>query len=316
VALDGKGQKGQEGASEEDEARQEQLRCYGLTVVWLALFCDYLLMTIVIPIFPSALPSRSEFEIGVLFSSKAAMQLVAAPLVAHFIDGCGLVPLIVGLLVEALSTLLFAGTEGYGIWLAARAVQGVASSMILSAGVLPVQQLWAEDQKAMGVAMAYATTGIISGVTFGPPVGGLLYEVASPLPFLVLAVFIGLTAVVAVVYYAYAAQPVRTEEAAAELGQTSTCDKVCSLLHDPRICVTLGALLIANAAISCLESTLGYYLEHNMGMSTGQVGLIYVTTALPSVICSSYAGDLGNWYGRWVVILVGMVIQGSFLTPF
>lgn len=42
------------------------------------------------------------------------------------------------------------------------------------------------------------------------------------------------------------------------------------------------------------------------------MGLIYVTTALPSVICSYLAGDIGNRFGRWVVICGGMVTQGAF----
>ena len=58
---------------------------------------------------------------------------------------------------------------------------------------------------------------------------------------------------------------------AAELQAVSTSDKACQLLQDCRVTVTLGALLVANAAISCLESTLGYYLEHELGMSPGQV---------------------------------------------
>ena len=252
----------------DNDDAEDQNRFRGLTVVWLALFCDYLLMTIVIPIFPSSLPSSSEFEIGLLFSSKAAMQLVAAPVVASIIDGWGLVPLILGLLVEALSTLIFACTTGDGTWFAARAVQGLASSMVLSAGFLHVQQLHAADQKALGRAMAFATTGIISGVTIGPPIGGVLFEVEPSLPFVVLASFMGLSTAMAVAYYTYSPQPAAQ---AAELQEVSTSDKACQLLQDCRVTVTLGALLVANAAISCLESTLGYYLEHELGMSPGQV---------------------------------------------
>jgi len=116
----------------------------GLAIVWAALFCDYLLMTIVIPIFPSALPAKSSFEIGVLFSSKAACQLLAAPFVASIVDGWGTLPIIIGLAVECISTVLFALTTGYEVWFAARAVQGIASSLVLSSGFLHVQHLFAE----------------------------------------------------------------------------------------------------------------------------------------------------------------------------
>ena len=53
-------------------------------------------------------------------------------------------------------------------------------------------------------------------------------------------------------------------------------------------------------------------MEHEQGISPGEVGLLYMTTALPSVIASKYAGDLGNQYGRANVLLFGMVQQGLF----
>ena len=64
------GEEKMEENSETNEDSWSQRNKYGLMVVWGALFCDYLLMTLVIPIFPSALPTYSEFEIGLLFSSK------------------------------------------------------------------------------------------------------------------------------------------------------------------------------------------------------------------------------------------------------
>ena len=111
-----------------------------------------------------------------LLLPQAACQLLAAPLVASVVDGWGLVPLIVGLLVECLSTALFGVTSGYEVWFGARAIQGLASSLVLSTGpslhplgrpthpsagggFLHVQQLYAGDNAGLGNAMGIATTG-------------------------------------------------------------------------------------------------------------------------------------------------------------
>lgn len=57
-----------------------------LVTVWSALFTDYFLMTVVIPIFNVALHGESEFRIGLLFSSKAIVQIISAPFWSLVID--------------------------------------------------------------------------------------------------------------------------------------------------------------------------------------------------------------------------------------
>eukprot|EP00658_Telonema_sp_P-2_P011294 TRINITY_DN14287_c0_g1_i2.p1 TRINITY_DN14287_c0_g1~~TRINITY_DN14287_c0_g1_i2.p1 ORF type:complete len:176 (+),score=39.85 TRINITY_DN14287_c0_g1_i2:222-749(+) len=76
--------------------------------------------------------------------------------------------------------------------------------------------------------------------------------------------------------------------------------------------VTLVALFAANAAISCLESTFGLFMEHEFHLSPGMVGLMYMPGAVASVLAAKFSGILGNKYGRWKVVMLGMVIQGSF----
>jgi F0F1-type ATP synthase assembly protein I len=40
--------------------------------------------------------------------------------------------------------------------------------------------------------MSIVTTGIISGVTFGPPIGGLLFDIHHSVPFFFLILLIGI----------------------------------------------------------------------------------------------------------------------------
>ena len=112
----------------------------------------------VIPIFPTL--GRSEIDTGILFGAKAGCQLLSAPVVAMFVDGFDLEPLIIGLTIEALSNIVFACTGDYYAWLGARALQGVASSAILSSGFLYVQRTYGTSNDKIGVAMSLVTTGI------------------------------------------------------------------------------------------------------------------------------------------------------------
>ena len=137
-------------------------RSRSLAVVWASLFVDYALMTVVIPVFPVL--DAGEVATGVLFSSKAAVQIFSAPLVASVVDNYELVPLAFGLTVEICTTIVFAFTRSYSIWLCCRAAQGFASACIISSGFLYIQQINAGDNVAQGKAMGLVTTGIISGV--------------------------------------------------------------------------------------------------------------------------------------------------------
>jgi len=297
-------------------------RAYGILVVWLALFCDYALMTVVIPIFPTL--GASEFATGLLFSGKAMLQVLSVPFVAKIVDGQGLKPLVVGLCINLTSNLVFAMTSDYNTWLFARAVQGLASSCILCSGFLHIQQLHPVDSE-LGEAMGVVTTGIITGVTVGPPVGGVLFAVQPQAPFIVLSGVLllvsGLTVLYMVKYPMERGQMKRLadndhdeDDETAKLPHQpeSAAQKVWELLTDPHILVALGALWVANAVIACLESTLGYYLENEMHLTPGEVGLVYMVTAIPSVIGAKVSGGFGNRFGRARVIQLGMVMQGAF----
>ena len=55
-------------------------------------------MTIVIPIFPVL--GAGTVQTGLLFSAKACVQVISAPVVATFVDKQGLRPMIAGLCIE------------------------------------------------------------------------------------------------------------------------------------------------------------------------------------------------------------------------
>lgn len=275
-------------------------------------------MTIVIPIFPVL--KESEVRTGMMFSAKAAVQIFSAPLVATIVDDLGLCPLMLGLAVEVVSTLVFAFTQDYTIWFSARACQGIASACILSSGFLHVQRAYKDDPLAMGAAMGTVTTGIISGVVLGPPLGGILYGLSPPLPFLLLASLLATVLVMTCVlsYMVNSATNIPTDDtllsnAAGKRG--STRGKALALLSDSQITAVLGALFAANAAISCLEATIGMYATRTLGLDTSDVGFLFMVTAIPSVIGAKLAGTLGalaEGKKRWRVAFGGVLIQGGF----
>lgn len=101
-------------------------RSFLVFVVSVALFVDYLLLTIIIPILHVVLGDLSSLYIGLLFATKPAMQIVFNFFVANF-DPYSL--MLYGAVVEAGTTLAFGfGTE-YWHFALARGLQVYIGSM-------------------------------------------------------------------------------------------------------------------------------------------------------------------------------------------
>ncbi|KAK5620323.1 hypothetical protein CRENBAI_025490 [Crenichthys baileyi] len=127
-----------------------------LVIVCVALLLDNMLYMVIVPIIPdyleglqkaadqdqsAAAPHTNstnstihkapegnfDLQIGVLFASKAILQLLVNPLSGTFIDRVGYdIPLFIGLNIMFLSTLTFAFAENYATLFLARSIQGSA----------------------------------------------------------------------------------------------------------------------------------------------------------------------------------------------
>lgn len=151
----------------------------------LALWCDYLLLTLCIPILPKLLGSAfSPTMIALVFASKPVFQCVSNPVLGSIVDRVGpKQPLRWGLAILSLSTSVFAYgvslqanlSAAYAIVLAARSVQGVASSALMSGGMTLCALAHAEQSESVrGTAMGMAMIGVAFGTLLGPPLGGVL----------------------------------------------------------------------------------------------------------------------------------------------
>lgn len=273
---------------------------WSLGVVWLALFCDYVLMTMAIPIFP--LLGMSPVATGALFSSKAACQILFAPLLARFVNRHEKQMILSGLTSQALSIIIFAMTFNYRLWFFARAVSGISSAAIVSAGFAHLKRRYSDLQQR-AVAMGLATTGIVGGVCFGPVLGGVLYQASPQLPFALLASVVSLTSIFAARYL-----PTFQADAASETEDFP----VASMLKRPEACIPLGVLVVANAGISCLESTVARHLSFSFGMAAASVGAFFLLVSVPSCLLSGFAGPIGNRIGQRTLVRMGLLVQGFF----
>ncbi|CAJ0955907.1 unnamed protein product [Ranitomeya imitator] len=183
------------------------LRRLILFIVCVALFLDNMLYMVIVPIIPDYIQSmrlhsekhfreinssssysnksiirptypteNEDIKIGVLFASKAILQLLVNPLSGTFIDRVGYdIPLFIGLIVMFFSTVIFAFAENYATLFVARSLQGLGSAFADTSGIAMIADKYTEEaerSKALGIALAFISFGSL----VAPPFGGILYQ--------------------------------------------------------------------------------------------------------------------------------------------
>lgn len=241
--------------------------------------------------------------VGMMFASKAFVQLLANPIVGPLTHKIGYsIPMFTGFIIMFLSTLIFAFGRSYGILFLARALQGVGSSCSSVSGMGMLAERY-QDDKERGNAMGIALGGLALGVLIGPPFGGVMYEfVGKSAPFLVLSALAlgdGLLQLLMLqpsVVYTEAEPP-----------------SLKSLVSDPYIILAAGAITFANMGIAMLEPSLPIWMMDTMGASRWKQGATFLPASISYLIGTNLFGPLGHKMGRWLAALIGLVVIGICL---
>lgn len=158
-----------------------------------ALFCDFLLVTMVIPIVPAHVASR---RAGLLFAAKPLAQVVCNPLVAALLphERGSRVALRGGVILGALGAAAFGVGRAYQHLLAIRALQGAASAAIMTGGMSLLLASCDSDARRT-LAASRALFGLTLGVSIGPVFGGAAHDLLGrTAPFMLVAAAMGLIA--------------------------------------------------------------------------------------------------------------------------
>ncbi|XP_033633096.1 synaptic vesicular amine transporter-like [Asterias rubens] len=258
----------------------------------------------------SLLLRHINLKVGILFASKAIVQLISNPFVGPLTNRIGYsIPMFTGFLIMFASTLVFAFGQSFWVMLTARMIQGVGSSCSSVAGMGMLAQRY-PGYEERGAAMGQALAGLAFGVLIGPPFGGAMYEfVGKESAFLVLAAL----ALADGLLQLLVLHPGVSKEAEMEGTPLLT------LLRDPYILIAAGAITFGNMGIALLEPSLPLWmLERMHNPSKWQIGAIFLPAGVSYLISTNIFGPLGHKIGRWLTSLLGMLLAGlaMFLIPF
>uniref|UniRef100_A0A336LQF8 CSON011074 protein n=1 Tax=Culicoides sonorensis TaxID=179676 RepID=A0A336LQF8_CULSO len=243
-------------------------------------------------------------EVGIMFASKAFVQLLANPIVGPLTNKIGYsIPMFCGFVVMFFSTIIFAFGRTYTVLFIARALQGIGSSCSSVSGMGMLADRFTDD-KERGNAMGVALGGLALGVLIGPPFGGIMYEfVGKSAPFIILSALALLDGMLQLIML----QP------KIQAPQTVEPPTLKSLVSDPYILVAAGAITFANMGIAMLEPSLPIWMMDNMEASRWEQGVTFLPASISYLIGTNLFGPLGHKIGRWLAAMLGLIIIGICL---
>merc|ERR1712038_1084067 len=254
--------------------------------------------------------------IGLLFASKAAVQIFVNPLSGYIIGRVGYdLPMMFGLVVMFFSTLIFACGNSYGVLFFARALQGVGSAFADTGGLSMIADRYTEEgerSKALGIALAFISFGCL----VAPPFGGFLYEFCGKaMPFIILAFVCLLDGILLMLVM----RPMKAKEH--EEGYVRPKGTpIWRLLIDPHIACCAGALVVANVSLAFLEPTISKWMAATMDADEWQQGMIWLPAFFPHVAGVVLTVHMAKHYPewQWALALVGLALEGvsCFFIPF
>ncbi|KAJ3316127.1 hypothetical protein HDU76_002063 [Blyttiomyces sp. JEL0837] len=163
-------------------------RPFIMAVVYLGILCDMMVYGIVIPILPFIVRDLggSTSEVGMLVAIYGVGLIVAAPLFGIVADKWQnkKTPMMTGLFILLVSTMLFALARARWVLILARFLQGVAAAAVWTLGLALVAEAFYGEVASLGKGMGAVLSAYTLGQLIGPPIGGLLYTYNKLYPFI------------------------------------------------------------------------------------------------------------------------------------
>ncbi|XP_055380375.1 vesicular acetylcholine transporter [Condylostylus longicornis] len=253
---------------------------------------------------------------GILFASKAIVQLMVNPFSGALIDRIGYdIPMMIGLTIMFFSTAVFACGKSYSVLFFARSLQGAGSAFADTSGLAMIADRFTEENersKALGIALAFISFGCL----VAPPFGGALYQFAGKeVPFLILAFVCLIDGTLLLLVM----KPIKQQLSESREVQQETIP-IWKLLMDPYIAVCAGALTMSNVALAFIEPTISLWMEDTMTTDNWKIGMIWLPAFFPHVFGVVITVKMAREYPhhQWLMAAGGLALEGlcCFIIPF
>jgi MFS family permease len=223
---------------------------------------------LVVPLTPySPAKVAGEQQMGILYGAYALGVLLATPVFGHLGDkhGCR-TPMLIGVLLISMATLLFAFGTSFYMLVIARACQGASAAASWTAGLALVAEKYHDKRVQM---MGFAMVGSTAGSILGPVMGTWFFELGGYLlPFQVAGCFIVLDIFMRI--FLLPNHPADRQSSFELRG----------LLLDKTVLGAAFAVAIAASAWGLLEPLLPLHITSKLHGSPRDIGLMFTVSTV------------------------------------
>ena len=278
-------------------------RSTAVVFVTLATFADLLAYSICVPVLPDFARrlGASPSTIGLMFGSFGVTLLAVSVPMGAISDRTGRkLPLVLGMLALAGSTLMFATADSLAMLFAARMVQGAADGVTWVVGFALIADRYRPEEH--GRVMGYVMSGTSFGIMVGPSLGGWLYEAGGvALPFQ----FVSALALACAAGFAM----LQTEPP----GVRRAGPSIWSVIRVPPVAFCAAIVALTAATVAMLEPVLPLFFDRRLGFTPAQIGLLFGIAAVASTLMPLVYGPMIGRWGARRLTLAGLVLTAAWM---
>ncbi|PEE11058.1 MFS transporter [Bacillus cereus] len=243
------------------------------------LFMVSLGLGLVIPVLPTLMNELDIIgsTVGYLVAIYSITQFITSPFSGKWVDQYGRKPtIILGLLIFAVSELLFGLGENVYVLFISRILGGFSNALIFPAVTAFIADVTSENERPK--AMGYMSAAINTGFLIGPGIGGFLADINMRMPFFVAALFGALSVVFS---FLLLKEPNEFEEKNEQKEMETKGNEYFRQIFHPMYIIAFLIIFISSFGLASFESILSLYVDHKFNFSPKEIaGVVSVSSII------------------------------------
>jgi DHA1 family multidrug resistance protein-like MFS transporter len=286
-----------------------------MLLLMLNIFLAFTGIGLVVPIMPTYMNELhiGGSVVGLLVAAFSLTQLLVSPFAGRLSDKMGRKKIIVGgLVVFALSELLFGLANSPWVLFVSRMLGGVGAAMIMPAVMAYVADTTSSEERAKG--MGFINAAITTGFIIGPGIGGYLAELGIRVPFFVAAGAAAFVAVITLIVLPESRSAALREEAKSIDGKKESL--VLQLVRSYREPYFFGLIIVfvLSFGLANYETVFGLFVDHKFGFTPKDIAFVLTFGSIAGAVIQVTAFSwILNRFGENRVISLTLLSSGVFI---
>ncbi|MBD7969156.1 MFS transporter [Paenibacillus gallinarum] len=271
---------------------------------------------LVVPIMPTYMDllQISGSIVGLLVAAFSFTQLIFSPLAGRLSDNWGRKKIIIiGMLIFAVSELIFGLSSTAFFLFAARMLGGIGAALIMPAVMAYTADVTSGEErgKGMGLINAAITTGFI----IGPGIGGFIAEYGIRVPFYAAAVAGTIAAIVTLIVLPESKPQVDGDQVkeVVKLPKQNLLTQLANSYREPYF-LALVIVLVASFGLANYETVFGLFVDQKFGFTAKDIAVIITFGSIAGAIVQvTVFGWILNKFGEKNVVSFCLLMAALFI---